>query len=89
MLRARMKKVTDRERERAFREDLILLYKNFEAELTALCRKYDVQINCWYSPSTIPQPKFVIDGVAFDADDLCDVKATNLSDKVEKKAFLR
>ena len=51
--------------------------KSFEADVEALCKKHEVKINCWYSPSTIPQPKFIIDGVTLDADDLYNQKGTS------------
>lgn len=54
----------------AFREELIQLYRSFEGDVEALCKKHDVKVNYWYSPSMIPQPKFVIDGVGLDADEL-------------------
>ena len=54
----------------AFREELIQLYRSFEGNVEALCKKHEVEVNCWYSPSTIPQPKFVIDGIGLDADEL-------------------
>ncbi|MFQ6076702.1 MAG: hypothetical protein ACE5Z5_11300 [Candidatus Bathyarchaeia archaeon] len=38
--------------------------------MKALCEKHGVEINFWYSPSKIPQPRFVIEGIAFDADTL-------------------
>lgn len=54
----------------AFREELIQLYRNFEGDVEALCKKHEVEVNYWYSPSMIPQPKFVIDGVGLNADEL-------------------
>lgn len=38
--------------------------------MRVLCDKHGVEINLWYSPSKIPQPRFVFDGDAFDADTL-------------------
>ncbi len=71
MLRARMRRrIREKERVDSFRGELAQLYKNFKSEIEILCKKYGAKINCWYSPSMIPQPKFVINGVTFDADDL-------------------
>ncbi len=74
MLRARNRKVKEGEKVHAFQEPLLQLYQKFEADVEALCKKHEVKINCWYSPSTIPQPKFIIDGIGFDADELYDEK---------------
>jgi len=74
MLRARNRKVKGGEKVHAFQESLLQLYQKFEADVEALCKKHEVKINCWYSPSTIPQPKFIIDGVTLDADDLYNQK---------------
>jgi len=59
---------------RDFREGLIQLYKRFKADVEALCEKHKVEINFWHSPSSILQPKFIVDGVGFDADELYDEK---------------
>jgi len=72
MLRTRNRKV--KEKVHAFQESLLQLYQKFEADVEALCKKHEVKINCWYSPSTIPQPKFIIEGIVFDADELYDEK---------------
>ena len=56
----------------AFQEELITLYSSFEGNVEALCKKHDVQLQFWYSPSMIPQPKFIIDGVGFDADEILE-----------------
>ncbi|KPV63499.1 MAG: hypothetical protein AOA65_1247 [Candidatus Bathyarchaeota archaeon BA1] len=74
MARTRGKGVEDWEKTRDFREGLIQLYKRFKADVEALCKKHKVEINFWYSPSKIPQPKFIIDGIGFDADELYDEK---------------
>ncbi len=52
-----------------FRKELIQLYTNFKSNLEELCKKYDVKIDFWYSPSNIPQPKLVFNGVGINADD--------------------
>jgi len=74
MLRARNRKVKEGEKVHAFQESLLQLYQKFEADVEALCKKHEVKISCWYSPSTIPQPKFIIDGVTLDADDFYNQK---------------
>jgi hypothetical protein len=74
MLGARNRKVKEGEKVHAFQKSLLQLYQKFEADVEALCKKHEVQISCWYSPSTIPQPKFIIDGVTLDADDLYNQK---------------
>ena len=55
-----------------FRAKLMRLYEEFEAEVEALCREQGVEINFWYSPSRIPQPKFVFGRVTISADTLYD-----------------
>jgi hypothetical protein len=77
MLRARNRKVKEGEKVLAFQESLLQLYQKFEADVEVLCKKHEVKINCWYSPSTIPQPKFIIDGVKLDADDLYNQKGSS------------
>jgi hypothetical protein len=74
MLGARNRKVKEGEKVHAFQESLLQLYQKFEADVVVLCKKQEVKISCWYSPSTIPQPKFIIDGVTLDADDLYNQK---------------
>jgi len=69
-----------------FRKEIIQLYNRFEADVKALCRKSNVKINCWYSPSDIPQPKFIIDGVGFDADEIySEDKPKLLVNKMKRK----
>ena len=53
-----------------FRAKYMRLYDEFEDKLEGLCQEYGVKINCWYSPSKIPQPKFLFGKVALDADTL-------------------
>jgi len=55
-----------------FREEVVQLYRQFEKETMSLCKKYGVEINFWYNPSKIQQPRFIIDGIMLDADDLYD-----------------
>jgi hypothetical protein len=66
------KKIKNKERLWVFRAKLMRLYEEFEAEVEALCREQEVEVNFWYSPSTIPQPKFVFDKAAISADTLYD-----------------
>ena len=69
-----------------FRKELLQLYDKLKADVEALCKRYEVEINCWYSPSTIPQPKFIIDGVGFDADELYNENNPKLlTDKIKRK----
>lgn len=56
----------------AFQEELIKLYSGFEGDVEALCKKHGVQLQFWYSPSMIPQPKFIVDGAGFDADEILE-----------------
>jgi len=70
MARTRRRRFKNPEKVYLFRKELIRLYEKFREEVEALCRKYDVKINYWYSPSTISQPKFVIDNVGLSADEL-------------------
>jgi len=89
MLRARKRKVKEGEKVHAFQESLLQLYQKFEADVEALCKKHEVKINCWYSPSTIPQPKFIIDGIGFDADELYDEKISETLANQAKEAVKR
>jgi len=86
LARTRGKGVEDRGKTRDFREGLIQLYKRFKADVEALCEKHKVEINFWYSPSKIPQPKFIIDGVGLDADELYDEKTSEtLANQAKKR----
>ncbi len=66
------KRVKNKERLWVFRAKLMRLYEKFEAEVEDLCREQGVEVNFWYSPSTIPQPKFVFGRAAISADTLYD-----------------
>jgi hypothetical protein len=70
MLQTQNVRIKDKEKLHAFQVELIQLYRKFEADVETLCKKRGLTINCWYSPSTIPQPKFILNGVGFDADEL-------------------
>jgi len=85
----RGKGVKDWEKTRDFREGLIQLYKRFKADVEALCEKHKVKINFWYSPSKIPQPKFIIDGGGFDADEFYDEKEFETLANQAKEAVKR
>ncbi len=54
----------------SFREELLRLYAAFKEDIEVLCKKYDVRVDYWYSPSAIPQPKFIIENAGFTADEL-------------------
>ena len=85
MARTRGKGFEDWEKTRDFREGLTQLYKRFKADVEALCEKHKVEINFWYNPSKIPQPKFIIDSIGFDADELYDKKEfENLANKAKE-----
>ena len=70
MVQSRKGRVKDQEKILSFQRELVQLYRGFEEGVEALSKKHGVKINCWYSPSAIPQPKFVVDKVAFDADEI-------------------
>jgi len=72
VIRSISKRVKNKERLWVFRAKLMRLYEDFEAEVEALCREQGVEVNFWYSPSTIPQPKFVFDRATISADTLYD-----------------
>lgn len=70
MLLSKRRRVKNPLRLRAFKEELLKLYHKFKMNVETVCEKHGAEINYWYSPSSIPQPKFVINGVGFDADQL-------------------
>ena len=72
VIRSISKRVRNKERLWVFRAKLMRLYEEFEAEVEALCREQGVEVNFWYSPSAIPQPKFVFDRATISADTLYD-----------------
>jgi hypothetical protein len=63
-----VKRIKNKEKLWMFRAQLLQLYRSFEAQVEALCQRTGVEINFWYSPSQIPQPKFIFDRVGLDAD---------------------
>jgi len=85
MARARRKTVKNPEKVHSFREELVQLYHRFKADVEVLCKKHEVKINYWYSPSTISQPKFIIDEVGFTADELCNEKELRSFGQAKKK----
>jgi len=89
MVRARRKIVRDPEKVYSFREELVGLYHTFKADVEALCKKHEVKINYWYSPSEISQPKFVIDNVGFTADEFFNEKELTILAKQTKKRNVR
>ena len=78
MIRPLREKVKNKERVWMFRAKLMKLYEEFEVKLEALCQQHGVEINFWYSPSNIPQPKFVFGRVAITADTLYDEEEFSL-----------
>jgi len=69
--------------------ELVQLYRKFEADVETLCKKYGMTVNCWYSPSTIPQPKFMFNGVGFDDDELYNGIEVTLPPDKRKKVMKR
>jgi hypothetical protein len=61
-----------------FRAQLKQLYTEFEAQVETLCQQTGVHLQTWYSPTYIPQPKFVFEEIALDADSLYDEAEFNL-----------
>ena len=74
MVRVRRKRIKNLNKVNFFKQELIQLYQTFKVDVEILCKKHEVAINHWYSPSTIFQPKFIIDDVGFTADELCNEK---------------
>ena len=69
-LRARNKRVKNTDKLHSFQKEIVQLYRIFRKNVEDLCKKYGAEINYWYTPSEIPQPKFIMDGVGFAADQL-------------------
>ena len=69
-MKPRAKRIKDKERLWAFRAEFAKLNEEFEAKLENLCKEHGVEINSWYSPSKISQPKFVFEGITVNADTL-------------------
>jgi len=61
-----------------FREEVVQLYHRFGEDMAALCERHGVEIDFWYSPSAIQQPRFIVDGFVLDADQLYDEEEFNL-----------
>lgn len=85
MVRARRKRVKNPDRVYSFREELVQLYHKLKVDIEALCKKHGATVNYWYSPSTIFQPKFIIDDVEFTADELCNEKELRILASQTKK----
>lgn len=81
-LRARNKRVKSPDKLHSFKKEIVQLYRMFRKNVEDLCKKYGAEINYWYTPSEIPQPKFIMDGVGFDADQLVnEAEKTNVRDR--------
>lgn len=87
MVRARRKKVKDPDRLYSFREEFVQLYHRLKVDIEALCKKYGATVNHWYSPSTIFQPKFVIEDAEFTADELYNEKELRILVSQTKKRY--
>ncbi len=85
MVRARRKRVKNPDKVYFFREELVQLYHKLKVDIEALCKKRGATVNCWYSPSTIFQPKFIIDDIEFTADELCNEKELRILASQTKK----
>ena len=86
MLRARNKKAKNPQRVDSFKKELVEVYHRFKTDVESVCERHGAEINYWYSPSGIPQPKFIIDGVSFDADQLLNEKEGTLEAKQRKRS---
>lgn len=87
MVRARRKRVKNPDKVYSFREELVQLYHKLKVEIEALCKKHGATVNYWYSPSTIFQPKFIIDDVEFTADELCNEKELRIFASQTRKRY--
>lgn len=85
MVRARRKRVKNPDKVYSFREELVQLYHKLKVDIEVLCKKHGATVNYWYSPSTIFQPKFIIDDVEFTADELCNEKELRILTSQTKK----
>ena len=72
------RRIKNKERLWTFRAKLMRLYEEFEVKLERLCKEFNVENNCWYTPSKVPQPKFVFDRVGLSADTLYDEEEFSL-----------
>jgi len=89
MLQTQNVRIRDKEKLHAFQLELVQLYRKFETDVEMLCKKHGMTVNCWYSPSTIPQPKFILNGVGFDADELYNEIEVTLPPDKRKKVMKR
>ena len=87
MVRARRKRVKNPDKVYSFRGELVQLYHKLKVDIEALCKKHGATVNYWYSPSTIFQPKFIIDDVEFTADELCNEKELRILASQTKKRY--
>jgi hypothetical protein len=89
MVRARRKRVKNPDKVYSFREELVQLYHKLKVDIEALCKKHGATVNYWYSPSSIFQPKFIIDDVEFTADELCNEKELRILASQTRKRYAR
>lgn len=61
-----------------FRLQLIKIYEELKKKIEELCEEYGVEINFWYNPSKIPQPKFFFGKLGISADTLYNEENFNL-----------
>lgn len=61
----------------AFRGELIQLYTRLWENILALAERHGAEVVLWYSPSRIPQPRFVLGRIALDADSLLNDQEFN------------
>ena len=70
MVRQIKRRIKKKEKLWNFRAQFIRLYEEHEAKIEKLCEEYGTEVNFWYSPSRIPQPKFFFGNVGVSADTL-------------------
>jgi len=58
----------------AFQGEVVQLYDRLKVGVEVFCKRHDVEISFWCKPSTISQPKFMINAVGLDADERCSEK---------------
>jgi hypothetical protein len=70
MVKQSKRRVMKKEKLWNFRAQFIKLYDEYESKLEKLCEEHGAEINFWYSPSRIPQPKFFFGNLGISADTL-------------------
>jgi hypothetical protein len=78
MTRQKKRRIRKKKKLWSFRSQLIKLYEEFKIKTEILSEEYGIEINYWYSPSRIPQPKFVFGNVGISADTLYIEEEFNL-----------